>query len=387
MIMMGIFPEMDNGPSDNGLVGEDAIIQPTASCSEFSGNSQGLELHKVGENAGRKTDENRTSDVYSVKNEPDMEVDDVGDNIDSEEEDPEVNSLEHEGDRGMDYSAGQVSNFMHMQMQQRTALMQMHMQMIQRPELMNMQMYPRPEFSSLQTFQRPENRIERERRKRRSLTLEERVRVIENYKAGRSARSIAINLGVGKTQIQSIVNNRDTIMKEWESGTPPDQKYMKARCSKYGQLNDLVWDWFCAQRANNVTVTGKMIQDRAKILALELGYMDFTASNGWLESFQRRNAIRFAAGSDRLSLIAERQSAAIAEQAVSENVSRARSRKGPARRFVREDVAVPGSSSAGASTAAASEDSVGSQGDMWENWCNMMPSLHVWEAKYYKYSF
>ena len=56
-------------------------------------------------------------------------------------------------------------------------------------------------------------------RKRKILTLEERVSVLKKAGDGKSCRSIALELGVGKTQIQSIVKEKDVIMKRWESGS------------------------------------------------------------------------------------------------------------------------------------------------------------------------
>ena len=46
----------------------------------------------------------------------------------------------------------------------------------------------------------------------------ERVKVIERNKAGESMKKIADSLGVGKTQIQSIIKNTQTILDSWENG-------------------------------------------------------------------------------------------------------------------------------------------------------------------------
>ena len=50
------------------------------------------------------------------------------------------------------------------------------------------------------------------------MTLDERVRVIKLSNQGDSARKIATSLGVGKTQVQTVIRNKEEILKEWESG-------------------------------------------------------------------------------------------------------------------------------------------------------------------------
>ena len=52
-------------------------------------------------------------------------------------------------------------------------------------------------------------------KKRKVMTLDERVRVIKLSNQGDSVRKIAACLGVGKTQVQTV---KEEILKEWESG-------------------------------------------------------------------------------------------------------------------------------------------------------------------------
>ena len=47
-------------------------------------------------------------------------------------------------------------------------------------------------------------------RKRKVLTLEERVSVLDKIEKGQSCCSVAEELGVGKTQIQNIVKDKES---------------------------------------------------------------------------------------------------------------------------------------------------------------------------------
>ena len=60
--------------------------------------------------------------------------------------------------------------------------------------------------------------------KRKVLTLEERIDVIKKHKSGETAISIARTMGVGKTQIQGIVKDKQRLMESWESGDTASKK-------------------------------------------------------------------------------------------------------------------------------------------------------------------
>lgn len=125
-------------------------------------------------------------------------------------------------------------------------------------------------------------------KKRKILTLEERINVIERNEKGETARKIAVSLSVGKTQIQNVIKDKESIRNEWQKGAQAQRKYATARRTVYGDLNERVWEWFCVARSKNIPVSGKLIQEKAIIVSAELNYDDFAASNGWLESFKNR---------------------------------------------------------------------------------------------------
>ena len=55
-------------------------------------------------------------------------------------------------------------------------------------------------------------------RKQKVLSLKEIVDVIRKFDKGNSCHTISSEIGVGKTQVQSIVRDREDILKRWESG-------------------------------------------------------------------------------------------------------------------------------------------------------------------------
>ena len=127
--------------------------------------------------------------------------------------------------------------------------------------------------------------------KRKVLTLEERMGVLYSSSKGKSCRAIAKELGVGKTQIQGIIKERDDIKKRWESGGRSDEKYSKSRNVGYEDLDSLMWEWFTVARSKSIPVSGRMIQERATMYAAELGHTSFTGSNGWLDRWLKRHNV------------------------------------------------------------------------------------------------
>ena len=84
--------------------------------------------------------------------------------------------------------------------------------------------------------------------------------LIERNKAGESMKKIADSLGVGKTQIQSIIQNTQTILDSWGNGDNSERKIIKKRKCTYAVINENVWKWFCETRARNIPITGKLFR-------------------------------------------------------------------------------------------------------------------------------
>ena len=55
-------------------------------------------------------------------------------------------------------------------------------------------------------------------RKRKVVSLEERVHVLKKIDKEKSCRAVSSELGIGKTQVQTIVKKREDILRRWESG-------------------------------------------------------------------------------------------------------------------------------------------------------------------------
>ena len=105
--------------------------------------------------------------------------------------------------------------------------------------------------------------------KRKSLPLSDRVQVINLSEKGTSARKIAQQFCVGKTQIQSILLNKQAILQDFEDGVPAEKK-RNIRQTGNENINELMYEWFKTARSKNIPVSGPLLQEKALSFAAEL---------------------------------------------------------------------------------------------------------------------
>jgi predicted transcriptional regulator len=128
--------------------------------------------------------------------------------------------------------------------------------------------------------------------KRNFLSLDDRVKVIQLAENGKTGRKIASEMGVGKTQVQEIIKRKHEVLEEFNKNSNLDFKRLR-RATVYDDINDLCLQWFTEATSRRIPVSGPLIKERALKFAKDFGLDSFKASNGWLDSFVKRNNIVF----------------------------------------------------------------------------------------------
>lgn len=129
--------------------------------------------------------------------------------------------------------------------------------------------------------------------KRNELTLKKKVEVIEYVKnnPGAGSRKLASIFGCGKTQIQTILLKKESIIADFEKNAPEGRK--RCRSTAFAEVNDAVYKWYCLARQRNIPISGPLLQEEALEIAKTIDPdTQFKASNGWLDSFKRRHNIK-----------------------------------------------------------------------------------------------
>lgn len=129
--------------------------------------------------------------------------------------------------------------------------------------------------------------------KLKSLTLQQKVRLIDLVEGGRPVKEIAEEYGVNRNTLFYILKNRDRI-RESINTNPGLPNYKRIKTTKCPELERRVLEFMMLQRSHNQKLSGGVVKNQALEIAAELGVEGFGASNGWLCSFFKRNNISIA---------------------------------------------------------------------------------------------
>ena len=98
---------------------------------------------------------------------------------------------------------------------------------------------------------------------KKTLALKEKVDVIKQRdKSGCGSRSLAEKFIVGKTEILSILKNRDKILRECETNEP-SSKQRCARKTSNEEIKKLIREWFKDTSRRKLPISGPMLQKKA----------------------------------------------------------------------------------------------------------------------------
>jgi hypothetical protein len=129
-------------------------------------------------------------------------------------------------------------------------------------------------------------------KKRQRLSIQQKRDVINKLKHGSSVANVAQQFGIGHQTVRDI-KKKETELDRYQIsyGSTPERKSLKRPTGD--NLDQATYTWFKAQRAYGAEVNSYML----KVKALEFnrildGPATFKATNGWLEKFLLRHAIR-----------------------------------------------------------------------------------------------
>ncbi|XP_036598723.1 tigger transposable element-derived protein 1-like [Trichosurus vulpecula] len=149
-------------------------------------------------------------------------------------------------------------------------------------------------------------------RKRKSIDLEMKMNIIRKYEGGQKLSSIARELSLAVSTVNTIVKDAARIKDHAEDSTCMKLTYLsKHREGAILEMEKLLTVWIESQNQKNIPLSLMAIQDKARSLFEDLkvkypeGTQVFTASSGWFARFKNR------AGFHNMHVSGEAASAAI----------------------------------------------------------------------------
>lgn len=126
--------------------------------------------------------------------------------------------------------------------------------------------------------------------KRNGLKLREKILVLCAFENKESVGSLATQFGVSRAQIVQIIKRREELLDALQNNVSGD-RIRRQRRTANDQVNSAVWDWLLSIRGTDITLSGRIIREKALQVARDMGIQDFKASKGWLESFKKTHNI------------------------------------------------------------------------------------------------
>ncbi|KAM5255825.1 tigger transposable element-derived protein 4 [Ctenodactylus gundi] len=129
-------------------------------------------------------------------------------------------------------------------------------------------------------------------KKKKSLSIEEKIDIINAVESGKKKAEIAAEYGIKKNSLSSIMKNKEKVLEAFES-LRFDPKRKRLRTAFYTDLEEALMRWYRIAQCLNVPVNGPMLRLKANDFAQKLGHNDFKCSNGWLDRFKSRYGLVF----------------------------------------------------------------------------------------------
>ncbi|XP_014276200.1 jerky protein homolog-like [Halyomorpha halys] len=131
------------------------------------------------------------------------------------------------------------------------------------------------------------------KRKRVVIAIEQKIDAVYRLENGEPLKKVA-DLNVGTSTVSEWKKNKNDLIKFASKTACSTIQRKTMRKFENEELNEAVFLWFMQQREKGIPLTGPLIQEKAKVLALQFGESSkpFTASSGWLDRWKCRYGIR-----------------------------------------------------------------------------------------------
>ncbi|CAL8069657.1 unnamed protein product [Orchesella dallaii] len=126
-------------------------------------------------------------------------------------------------------------------------------------------------------------------RNRRTITLDDKVSIIERIQRGETQSTVARALKVAQSTIQTIWTSRNQILERFQD---PQRKTRIVHWKKYSDINEALHNWYTDNVSKNIQMDGQSLMDKAIQLCEVFNKPEFKSQvSKWTEVFCRKHGI------------------------------------------------------------------------------------------------
>ena len=128
---------------------------------------------------------------------------------------------------------------------------------------------------------------------RRDLCLGQKINSIKDKDQGASHRKLSKKFNISLDAVSNILKRKGEYTNDYETNRNKKLK-RKLKNDISQEINDNAYEWFVAQRAKGISISGPVLQEYARKIAEQLDpSISFKGSNGWFDRFRTRYNIQF----------------------------------------------------------------------------------------------
>nr|XP_042897002.1 tigger transposable element-derived protein 4-like [Parasteatoda tepidariorum] len=126
-------------------------------------------------------------------------------------------------------------------------------------------------------------------RKRKSISVKENIEILKEFDKGlpgRSKADLAKMMGIPVSILKTIIHDRLKIEEHAKVCRSSSSKKMRVQEGKFPEKEKILLQFFNQCRASNIPVSGPMLMEKAKEIAIKLNLTDSGFTAGWLQKFK-----------------------------------------------------------------------------------------------------
>lgn len=128
-------------------------------------------------------------------------------------------------------------------------------------------------------------------RKRKSFSVAEKLALIAELESGRKMVDVCREYGISSSTLSTFAKKKDVFIAAFQESRPRAKRLRKATRE---DLDRSLLRWYHQAKASGVAISGALLQAKAGILALQLGYEDSIVPNSWIERFKKRHSLSYS---------------------------------------------------------------------------------------------